>query len=176
MQGMWVRSLVREDPTCHGAIKFVCHKYWACALEPSSHNYWAHMPQLLEPAQPRAHTPQLLCPRTITTEACTLWGPCAATTEARVPRARAPQQKKPPQWEAHTLQQRVAPARHKKKLMCNNEEARQPKENKKQKTAALRSTQKEKSMENPTKTTLENRGESINKSINQKKRREDPNY
>ena len=32
------------------------------------------------------------------------------TTEARTPRARAPQQGKPPQWEAHPLQRRVAPA------------------------------------------------------------------
>ena len=35
----------------------------------------------------RARKPQLLCPRTTTTEAC-------------APRARAPQQEKPPQWEA----------------------------------------------------------------------------
>ena len=34
-----------------------------------------------------------------------------ACTLARVPRACAPQQGKPPQWEAHTPQQRVAPAR-----------------------------------------------------------------
>ena len=38
MQGTWVRALVREDPTCHGATK------------PVRHNYWARMPQLLEPA------------------------------------------------------------------------------------------------------------------------------
>ena len=25
-------------------------KYWAGALEPTSHNYWAHVPQLLKPA------------------------------------------------------------------------------------------------------------------------------
>ena len=52
-----------------------------------------HMPQ-----RNWAHAPQLL----------SLW---ATTTEARVPRARAPQQEKPPQWEARTPQQRVAPAR-----------------------------------------------------------------
>ena len=34
----------------------------------------------------------------------------ATTTEAHVPRARAPPQEKPRQWEAHTPQQRVAPA------------------------------------------------------------------
>ncbi|KAJ8794285.1 hypothetical protein J1605_003242 [Eschrichtius robustus] len=27
MQGTWVRDLVREDPTCHGATKPVCHNY-----------------------------------------------------------------------------------------------------------------------------------------------------
>ena len=50
MQGTWVRALVREDPTCHGATKPVRHNCWACALEPASHNYWACVPQLLKPA------------------------------------------------------------------------------------------------------------------------------
>ena len=27
MQGTWVQALVREDPTCHGATKPVCHNY-----------------------------------------------------------------------------------------------------------------------------------------------------
>ena len=55
MQGTWVRALVWEDPTCHGAIKPVRHNYWACcALEPVSHNYWAHVPQLWSP---RASSP-----------------------------------------------------------------------------------------------------------------------
>ena len=40
MQGTQVRASVREDPTCRGATKPV----------PVSHNYWAHMPQLLKPA------------------------------------------------------------------------------------------------------------------------------
>ena len=44
VQGTWVWSLVREDPTCRGATKPVRHNYWACALEPASHNYWAHVP------------------------------------------------------------------------------------------------------------------------------------
>ncbi|KAJ8782452.1 hypothetical protein J1605_010160 [Eschrichtius robustus] len=39
MQGIWVRSLVWEDPTCHGATKPVRHNYRACTLEPASHNY-----------------------------------------------------------------------------------------------------------------------------------------
>ena len=33
MQGTWVWSLVREDPTCSEATKPVCHKYWACMLQ-----------------------------------------------------------------------------------------------------------------------------------------------
>ena len=38
------------------------------------------------------------------------WSLCATTTEAHAPGARAPQQEKPPQWEARAPQQRVAPA------------------------------------------------------------------
>ena len=62
MQGTRVRSLVREDTTCHRATKPVRHNYWACALEPTSHSYWDHTPQLLKPVQPRAHVPQLQSP------------------------------------------------------------------------------------------------------------------
>ena len=47
MQGTRVRALVREDPTCRGAAKAVHHNYWACALQPASHNCWAYAPQLL---------------------------------------------------------------------------------------------------------------------------------
>ena len=36
--------------------------------------------------------------------------PCTTTTEALVPRACAPQQEKPPQWEARAPLRRVAPA------------------------------------------------------------------
>ena len=53
----------------------------------------SHMPR-----RNKAHAPQLLSPR-------------AATTEACAPRAHAPQQERPTQWEAHA-QRRVAPARH----------------------------------------------------------------
>ena len=74
-QGPWVRSLVGEDPTCRGATKPVHHNYWACALEPASHSYWAY-------------TSQLLSLHTTAIEAC-------------MPRAHAPQQEKPQQWEAH---------------------------------------------------------------------------
>ena len=41
MQGIQVRTLVQEDPTCCGATKPVSHNYWACAVEPASHNYWS---------------------------------------------------------------------------------------------------------------------------------------
>ena len=57
---------------------------------------WARVPRLLSLSS-RACKPQLQSPSATTTEAC-------------VPRAHAPQQEKPPQWEAHTPQQRVSPA------------------------------------------------------------------
>ena len=38
-----------------------------------------------------------------------LLSPCAATTEAHVPRPHALQQEKPPQSEARAMQQRLAP-------------------------------------------------------------------
>ena len=53
------------------------------ATKPMRHNYWACA------LEPTSHN---------------YW--------ACVPRARAPQQETPPQWEAHALQRRVAPARH----------------------------------------------------------------
>ena len=49
MQGTRVRSLVRQDPTCHGATKPMHHNCWAWALEPASHSYWDRMPQPLKP-------------------------------------------------------------------------------------------------------------------------------
>ena len=53
---------------------------------------------------------------------------CATTNEAHTPRAYAEQQEKPPQLEAHTPQQRVAPARLKeRKLARSNEGPTQPK-------------------------------------------------
>ena len=55
------------------------------AAKPVRHSYWACEPHLLSPR--------------------------ATTTEARVPRACALQQEKPPQWEAGAPQWRVAPAR-----------------------------------------------------------------
>ena len=53
------------------------------ATKPVRHNYWAHEPQLLSLS--------------------------AANTEALTPKTHALQQEKPPQWEAHAPQQRVAP-------------------------------------------------------------------
>ena len=50
MQETQVRSLVWEDPTCHGATKSVSHNYWGCTLEPGSCNYWDH---ILKPEHPR---------------------------------------------------------------------------------------------------------------------------
>ena len=58
---------------------------------------WAHAPQLLS-LRSGTHEPQLLSPR-------------ATTTEAHAPKACALQQERPPQWEAHALQRRVAPTR-----------------------------------------------------------------
>ena len=53
MQEKRVRSLIQLDPTCHKAIKPMCHNYWACALEPRNptteptySNYWSlHTPE-----------------------------------------------------------------------------------------------------------------------------------
>ena len=51
-------------------------------------------------------------PRSNYARAPQLLSPHAATAEARAPRAHAPQQEKPPWWEAHAPQQRVAPGHH----------------------------------------------------------------
>ena len=40
-------------PTCQGAAKPVHRIYWACALEPNCHNYWAQVLQTLKPLCPR---------------------------------------------------------------------------------------------------------------------------
>ena len=100
MQGTRVQALGREDPTCHRAPKPMRHNYWACALEPARQNYWARAPQLLKSTHSRTRVLQLLSLR-------------AATTEARAPRVRAPQQEKPPQWEARAPQWRPNTAENK---------------------------------------------------------------
>ena len=96
MYGTRVRSLVQEDPTYRGATK------------PISHNYWDWVPQLPKPACPRAHMLQLLKPTCSRAHVPQLLSPCAATNEARAPRACAPQQEKPSRWEARAPQPRVA--------------------------------------------------------------------
>ena len=39
-------------------LKSTSHSSWAHSLEPGSRKYWAHVPQLLKAACPRAHAPQ----------------------------------------------------------------------------------------------------------------------
>ena len=78
---------------------------------------WAPVPQLLS-LHSRAHEPQLLSPR-------------ATTTKAHAPGARAPQQEKPPQWDACARQRGVAPARRNlEKPARSNKDPTQPKINK----------------------------------------------
>ena len=72
-----------------------------------SHMPWsnqARVPQLLS-LHARAREPQLLSPLATTTEACT-------------PRVHAPQQEKPPQWEARAPQGRVALLATTRKSSC----------------------------------------------------------
>ena len=57
MQKTRIRFLIQEDPIFQEAARSMCHNYWACALEPGSHNYWAQMSQLLKPEHPGAHAP-----------------------------------------------------------------------------------------------------------------------
>ena len=53
------------------------------------------------------------------------------TTEAKCPRACAPEQEKPPQKEAYALKLERSPAHwNQRKLTCSNEETAQPKINK----------------------------------------------
>ena len=62
MQGTRVQALVWEDPTCCRATKPVHHSYGACALQPTSHSYWAHVPQL-KPALRNEEYPPLAANR-----------------------------------------------------------------------------------------------------------------
>ena len=56
VQGTWVLSLVRENPTCRKATKSMSHDYSASTLEPKNQNYWLllHMQALLKREHPRA--------------------------------------------------------------------------------------------------------------------------
>ena len=69
MQETQVRFLIQEDPKCHGAMKPMHHKYWAYALGHRSHNYWAHMPQLLNPdaLEPMFHKREAATDRSLCT-------------------------------------------------------------------------------------------------------------
>ena len=49
MQGTWVQSLVNEDSICCRAAKPVDQNYGPHTLGPSSHIYWACVPELLKP-------------------------------------------------------------------------------------------------------------------------------
>ena len=123
MQGTQVWPLVREDPTCHGATKPVCHNYWDCALEPASHNYWVCTPLLLKPVSSRAHMPQLLSPRAATTEAHTprAYGLQREATAMRSLRTATKSSPRSPQLgKVHTQQQRLSVAKKKKKQIKKN--------------------------------------------------------
>lgn len=48
----WVRSLVQEESTCHGATKPAHHSYWVSALEPTSCNQTKPARNNEDPAQP----------------------------------------------------------------------------------------------------------------------------
>ena len=94
---MWGTSLVAQWLRIHlpmqgTRVRALVREEPTCrgATKPVRHNYWACA---LEPT----------CRN--------YWSPRATTTEAHAPRARAPQQEKPLQWEAWALQKRVAPAR-----------------------------------------------------------------
>ena len=54
MQETQVRSLIREEPTCHRAIRAEHHHCWAWALESRSRDYWGHELQILRPMRPPA--------------------------------------------------------------------------------------------------------------------------
>ena len=41
MQETWVQSLMGEESTCCRATMPLGHDYWACAVEPHSHNNWS---------------------------------------------------------------------------------------------------------------------------------------
>ena len=83
-QGTPVWSLVWEHPPGCGATKPVHHSYWACALEPSSRNYWAQMPQLVKLMRSRACAAQQVKP--LPSEACILQlekSPCSSKDPAQ---------------------------------------------------------------------------------------------
>ena len=105
----WLRILLPMQGT---RVQALVQEDLTCrgATKPVRHNYWDCA------LEPTSHS---------------YWSPRAAIIELRVPRARAPQQEKPLQWEAHTPQRRVAPARrNQRKPVRSNEDPTQPKINK----------------------------------------------
>ena len=81
------------------------------------------------------HTMGQLCPCTTAAEPA-LYSSCATRTEAHGPRAYAPQQEKPPQREAHTLQLESSPCLPQlEESPCSNKDPAQPKQ--KQKTSMM---------------------------------------
>ena len=96
-----VRALVWEDPTCRGATKPVCHNYWACVLEPASHDY-----------EPACHNHWACALELVSHNYWSLW---ATTTEAHEPQLLKPVRLEPLlrnkilQWEARAPQWRVVP-------------------------------------------------------------------
>ena len=85
MQGTWVQFLVQENPTCHRAAKPMCHNYWACTLEPTSHSCWAHVPQLLKPVhlEPMLHNQRSHLHTTMKSSPCLLQLEKACTEQQR---------------------------------------------------------------------------------------------
>ena len=56
MEETYVRSLIRDDPTCDGTTKPSSHNYWTSALGPWSCNYWS-----LSTLDPVLHHKRSLC-------------------------------------------------------------------------------------------------------------------
>ena len=107
MQGTPCWFLVQEDSTCHRATKAVSHKHWA-----HSRNYRACVPQLLTPACPEkamaTHSSVLAwrIPGSAEPGGLPSMGSHSRTrlkrlSSSSMPGTYAPQQEKPPQWEAH---------------------------------------------------------------------------
>ena len=88
-----------------------CHIYWSpCVLEPMCRNYWS--PHTLGPA---CHN---------------YWAHLLATTEARVPRAHAPQQEATAMRSPRTATKSSPRSPHYRKPTRSNEDPMQPKVNK----------------------------------------------
>ena len=106
MQETPLRSLVREDTTCHGATQSVCHNYWASDLEPGAataeptHLSCWSLPTL-EPARPQRrslrtqlesspHSPQLekghVTTKTQQSQKCIKWYWCVCVYKAASPK------------------------------------------------------------------------------------------